>query len=478
MRVTTLLFSLCSAATAMAQVATAPLVGIVVDPAGQPVVGAPVVVQRGLGRGFRCLDLELYHRWLPLARTRTDARGRFGVQVPVGLALRVEVDHAPLARWYGEDMVPGDDLRIELQRPCTLRGALRLQDGGAPTEGSVRAWNAQRVEVCAGRTDEHGTFTFDRLPPGDVTIEVIPDAARTPDWLQATLTADAPLQHTFELQRGVELQAAVVDADTGEPIAGAQVGEGWTLHKSARTDAKGELVLAGHGDPSRPDLHCRADGYVEQRIDRPAQAEPWTRIRFELSRGVDVAGRILDPAGTPRAEAYVAVIGMTQKYVPWLPARTRADGAFRCVGLPPLCEGVLLVRCDGFATAVYALPVATKAGVAPVPDVRLQPARLVRGVLHDDRGQPVPHASVTLHGCNADCETFAALPANWSTLRFYLAQRTARTNARGEFAFGDLAPGSYELALGDGNIDNRADPVRVEVTAEGEIEPVELVKVR
>ena len=35
-----------------------------------------------------------------------------------------------------------------------------------------------------------------------------------------------------------------------------------------------------------------------------------------------------------------------------------------------------------------------------------------------------------------------------------------------------------EVALGDGNVDNRAVPIAVEVAAEGEIEPVELVKQR
>jgi len=136
------------------------------------------------------------------------------------------------------------------------------------------------------------------------------------------------------------------------------------------------------------------------------------------------------------------------------------------------------VRCEGMATLVYALPTAAAAGPAQVPDVRLQPARLVRGVLRDDRGAPVPHANVTLHGTNRDCEQLAALPVNWGVLRFYLAQRTARTDAHGEFAFGDVAPGSYEVALGDGNVDNRAVPIAVEVAAEGEIEPVELVKQR
>ncbi len=465
-------------ATAFAQVTTAPLVGVVVDPNGRPVAGAEVVVQRALGRGFRCLDLELYHSWAPLARTRSDNRGRFGVQLPVGLALRVEVDHAPLARWYDEDVVPGDDLRIVLQPPCSAGGALRIRDDGTPTTGRVRAWNDRQVEVFAGRTDAQGKFGFGRLPRGKVQIEVIPDAAMTPAWFAAELTPEAPLQHTFDLERGVELRGVVVDDATGNAIVGARVGEGWTMRKSTLTDAKGEFVLPGHGDPGRPDLHCRADGYVEQRTDRPAKDNPWTRARFALQRGLDFTGRVLDADGRPHQGAYVAVVGMTPQTVPWLPARTGADGTFRCAGLPPLCEGMLLVRCEGMATLVYALPTAAAAGPVQVPDVRLQPARLVRGVLRDERGAPLPHMHVTLHGTNADSERLAQLPTNWGVLRFYLAQRTARTDAHGEFAFGDVAPGNYELALGDGNVDNRAVPVPVEVTAEGEIESVELVKAR
>lgn len=463
------------ATAAAAQVTTAPLVGVVVDPDGAPVARAEVVVRRSPGRGFRCLDLQLRNTWIEVARTRTDSRGRFGVQLPIGLALRVDVDHAPHARWCGEDVVPGDELRIELQRPCSVRGTLTFADDGRATTGSVRAWDDRHVEVFAGRTDDRGAFSFDRVPAGTVHIEVIPDRAMTPAVHDTTLTADSPYEHAVRLERGVELRGVVVDAATGAPIAGAGVGEGWAMRKATRTDAKGEYVLPGHGEPDRPDLHCRADGYVEQRVDRPAKAEPWTLARFELHRGADFTGRVLDPDGKPRADAYVAVVSMNRLTVPWLPARTAEGGTFTCTGLPALSEAVLLVRCDGFASAAYALPTATEAGLMQLPAITLHRARLLRGVLRDENGEPVPHQSVTLHGANADCEQLAALPSNWNVLRFYLAQRTTRTDARGAFAFGDLAPGNYELALGDGNVDNRAVPVPVDVSATGEPAPVELV---
>src|SRR5262245_25196900 len=82
-----------------AQAPTAPLVGTVLDPAGKPVPGANVRVARCDGRLFCCLDRTLRNEWIDVARTKTDKAGRFGLQVPLGLALRVEVDVPPFARW-------------------------------------------------------------------------------------------------------------------------------------------------------------------------------------------------------------------------------------------------------------------------------------------------------------------------------------------------------------------------------------------
>ncbi|MCA8966274.1 MAG: hypothetical protein KDC48_15440, partial [Planctomycetes bacterium] len=311
------LFALAAAA---AQVPTAPLSIVVVDPQGNPVAGAPVTVERGLGRGFACLDLELAHTWIPLDHNRTDSKGRLGLQLPIGLSLRVEVDQKPFARWRSEDVVPGDELRIELQPACTFRGRLVL--AGAGTEGKLRAWHPQtHVELFDARTNADGSFVFDRLPPGPFCCDVSPDAAVAPRWLRSFLGPDAPLQHDFVLEPGTAVRGKVVDAATGEPIAGARIGEGWTLHKRVVSGEGGAFELLGYGDPGRRELRCEAVGYRGQQVAPTPGAAPLQQVDFRLERGIAVTGHVVDPSGAPRAGVYVAAVSAVRDS-PWVPART------------------------------------------------------------------------------------------------------------------------------------------------------------
>lgn len=98
-----------------AQSPMAPIIGTVLTPDGKPAVGAQVVVKRSDGRLFRCLDLQLRNEWVEVARATTDKVGRFGLQVPLGLALCVEVDLPPFARWSDPSVVPGEPRTVQLE---------------------------------------------------------------------------------------------------------------------------------------------------------------------------------------------------------------------------------------------------------------------------------------------------------------------------------------------------------------------------
>jgi len=455
-----------------AQQPTTAFVGVVVDGDGQAVKDAEVVVTRAEGRGFHCLDLALRHSWRPLTRTRVDKKGRFGLQVPLGLVLRVEVDHPGHAVWRREELVPGGELRIELGPPCSFRGRLLLASSGEGTTGHLRLWDEHHTELCRGRTDAKGNFVFERLPACRFTCDVEPDSAMSTDWWTATLTPDAPVEHDFRLAAGALLQGTVTDAATGEPIAGAQVGEGWTLHKAVTTDAGGKYRLQGYGDPGRPDVQCRASGYLRGIVNRNGLPKEPTTLDIAIERGVSVIGTVLDAAGDPCANAYVAVVSAQSNGIPWLSVRTAADGTFRCDGVDPRCNAMLLLRRDGCATAVYALP-APAAGQIDVFKIALASPQVVQGVVLGMENKPVPGALVSLRGTNGDRERWVATPLSWPVLGHYLGQRLVRADAHGRFAFGDVAPGSYALALGD-TMDAIPDAVEVEVVAGKNVPPIEL----
>lgn len=438
------------ASSVIAQAPVTALVGTVLDPKGQAAPDAVVTVSRCDGRLFRCLDLQLRNEWVEVARTRTDKAGRFGLQVPLGLALRVEVDLPPFARWISESIVTGEDQKVRLEAACAVAGRLVNTATGKGTPGALRAWHPQtQVQLFAGRTDAEGRFRFERLPSGPYTVDIEPDVAGQPDWLDGLLDPGETETVEWTCAEGSLLTGKVTDAATGEPIAGARIGEGWTFDKAVRSGADGTYTLRGFGGHGPViAVHAEAPGYARRRIDCDlGETAPYTED-FALERGADVVGQLVDGSGRPIAKAYVAAVTTTGPEVPWLATRSDANGRFVCTGFPRRCDGVLMVRHAGHASVVYSLPRPAGDGQIDFGTVRLQTPLVVRGMLRDDAGSPAPGQLVSLRGVNADMTWLAPMPSTWGFLQLYCGERQVRTDQNGAFAFGDVAPGEYGVAIG------------------------------
>lgn len=462
------------AASVAAQTPTAALVGTVLDPDGKPVANASLRVARCDGRSFRCLDLALRNEWIDVARAKSDKNGRFGVQVPHGLALRVEVDVPPFAIWASESMVPGENQVVQLETACSIAGQCVQAATGKGTPCALRAWNPKtQVALFAGRTDADGKFRFERLPSGPYWCDIDPDEAARPDWIESSLAPGETQTPTWPCDAGVELSGVVTDAATGEPIAGARVGEGWTFDKAVRTDAAGRYTMRGFGGKLVHDIHAEAPGYPPVRIDKEGSAAGPVQTDFALERGVRVVGRVVDAAGKPLPNAYVAAIGSTGMTVPWLPCRTGADGEFVCDGFPRRTEGVLMVRCFSHASVVYVLAGAAADGQIDFGTVALPKPRVVRGFARNQDGSPAAGVQLSLRGVNADVDRFGPLPSAWQFLCNYVGERLVRTDANGAFAFGDVPPGEYGLAFGS-RMDATPSAETVTVTAGADPAPITL----
>jgi len=476
--------------SAAAQTVFDPLIGVVTDPDGEPIAGATVRAFRAGGRGTCLLDLAYRDDFRPVGAARTDRLGRFALQLPAGLPCRIVVDHAPHALWLREDCLPGLDLDIRLQQPATVRGRVTHHDG-SPAKATVRAWNlATHCEVLRGETDAEGNYHFDRVAPCRLDLEITPTDGPSPMWMTLDIQAGDTEECDVALREGVQLTGRVVDGATGAPIAGARIGEGWTLHRAVTTDDDGDYELRGAGSAGRGQIRCEANGYVAQVVNGELEG-PKARIEFRMQPGTRVTGRIVDRKGDAVAGAYVQAFGYAfadYSYHDLIAARTDADGRFSLGGLTPNAPHVLVVRKDGYGARSYALP-EPDGDTAALPDLTLGRARIVRGVLRGLDGKPLADTEVFLHGYNDDRHALAPDGVlaqgtrtqydGWGLLDRYVGQRKVRSDHLGRFAFGDVAPGTYRVVARDEDRgEMTVDSAPFDVTERGAIEVIELAAPR
>lgn len=465
-----------------AQALRDPLIGCVLDPDRKPVPGIRVEAFRAGGRGTGLLDLDYKNDFRLIATTKTGKDGRFAMHLPVGLPCRITVDHKPHALFLREDCLPGDDIRIELLKPATVTGRLTLADG-TPAKAKLRAWHRDSHDtVLIGETDEDGRFHFDRVPPGPLRLDIDPERASSPRWLDTDLVAGQTFEHNLQLTAGVMLSGRVVDATTNKPIAGARIGEGWTLNHPVTTKADGTFEMHGYGSKGYRSVHCKASGYVKM-ISQVTSKNGPQQIEFLMKLGETTIGRIIDEHGKPIADTYVQAFGCTRspvsRYHNCIATRTNADGKFRIAGLRPDITPVVVVRKDGFATRVYALPEA-KNDVRTTGDIVLTRPRIVRGQVTGLDGKPLANTAVQIWGYNDDHLRLDPdgplarnqLEARW--LKSYVGHRKTRTDHLGRFAFGDVAAGDWqvkaitaqrqELGVVDPTIKRGVDPKPVKLS--------------
>lgn len=469
-------------AVAVAAQARAPLTGVVVDPDGKPVAGAQLQTRRAEGMGTNLLDRTATRDPRLVDITVSAADGSFSLQTLDGLPCELRVEHPAWAAW-GEAMhLPVEGLRIGLLRPCTFAGQVCVEAVGVAAE--IHAWTRSGYEILRARTDAQGGFRFTRLPPGPVTIEVAPDTAASPDSRQEVLVPGETLTRTLQVPAGRTFRGRILDAASHAPIVGARLGEGWSFHKCVESGDDGGFVLRGWGSHGYGEVVCEAPGFVPAYIERAdiETADANASLDFRLERGHAVVGVVVDPAGKPLPDIYVAGIGMhhdgTNQYHNWVSGRTDTEGRFRLAGLHAELDQTLLVRCDGWATLVYHLPPAQR-GVRDAGTIAMRPPRFLRGRVVDDGGRPVPRLKLALWGANLDREALGKLapdvgPNGWSLLRMYLAMRVSKCNAQGEFAFGDLATGVYSLVAYGAKNERLGQIKGIMVTGDGEVTSIAL----
>lgn len=453
-----------------------PVVGTVTTPDGIPVSGATVEFLRRGGEGFSSLDLALSRSHRVVAKLKTTKDGRFGTHVPRGLFYELRVTSPGFATAVRRWVYTGEDWKIVMEPPATLTGVVTLAGTGAPlADVRLRAWSNELGQLCDGRTDAEGRYRFENLRPGSFVMRLAGPRGASPMWKSFAIEAGATVREDLECPHGARLTGRVVDAATGEPIAGASIGEGWVLNKTVRSDAKGVYVMDGYGSEGYHDLHVHAPDYCRQVIAGVKGAGPLA-ANFSLHKGLTITGRVLDDRGRPARDVYVAAVNAALP-VDWRADRTKADGSYEISGVARPLLHELIVRRDGYASVGYVIAGGmartTVNGKVSIPDVQLRPARVLAGTICGADGQPVANVTLELHGSNADRADgllkLADLPAaNTGTLvDRYTARRKLVTNEFGHFRFGDLPAGKYQLLIG-----RQQDEYEVEVAPDKDPKPI------
>jgi hypothetical protein len=191
-----------------------------------------------------------------------------------------------------------------------VTGRVLTEPGGKPVAGVlVTLWNGSGAGRWTARTDAKGAYAFPDVKPGDyykVWIEERP-AKDAGVWSEAVVVAvkDRPVTaDDLFVRLPQSLSGTVTDADTGKPVAGAEINFSTADRNrdSIKTDANGRYRL--FVTPREVDLYCNG---TADRYDPPDQRHQATvgtgkhvkDIDFKVKSAPPFAGRAVYPDGKP-----------------------------------------------------------------------------------------------------------------------------------------------------------------------------------
>ena len=363
-----------------------PLRGLVTDPKGNPIAGAEVRASAA-ERNDRMPMRREEETGPPDATTTGD--GSFVLEDRAsGESLDLNVTHPD----YGPGRAPGvavpaeTPVRVVLQRTVRVSGKVSGPDGKPVAGVQVSLDELTPMSFGSGRptlfpagrpqraaTDDEGGFAFERVAPGPIELR-----AEAPRYQVAKLEGleASPGQELAGLEivllPGGVVEGRVLSPD-GRPLPGAEVilsltserGMAFTPHRT-QSDGDGRYRLDGL--PTGPQtLEARAEGYRRAAREVEVSAEP-KAVDFQLERGLEVSGRVVNEAGEPVAGADVHLVAGINQFDA-LRVQSGSDGAFRIAGVQ---DGSyrLRVRKEGYATDLQGHPV-TVSG-ASVGDIELK----------------------------------------------------------------------------------------------------------
>ncbi|NVB80962.1 MAG: sigma-70 family RNA polymerase sigma factor [Kofleriaceae bacterium] len=338
----------------------------------------------------------------------------------------------------------GTEAVLRLDPSARITG--KVVDGGKPVAGAyvsvARKSPAARSAPRVSQLD--GSFTLDRVPPGDGVFIAPPYEVETPA--------------AFHSEPGKTYDGVVIDirpsavvrgivTRLGKPVEGVGVCcvRTSTGAMSVNTDAEGHYKFEGVV-PGTYDVQAGSDevGAFKLPTKVTIAAGEEKVLDHELDMAGAISGTVVDKEGKPVKGVYVR--WMNEKTGDQGRATTDAQGRYRCGAM----TGGGVYRAAVFPSSVLNVPYPTvdgspyptievKDGKTEIDNIRIsidRPALALGGQVIDDAGNPVSDAVI-----RALPSAGGAPPQFHSWLRLPMTS----TDGEGKFRIPDLAPGNYAV---------------------------------
>jgi len=382
-------------------------------------------------------------------------QGRVAPELPVGETPLAEVSPDPGPR--KADETPADEGLPEFPA-ATLRFTVQDEDGAPIAGAEVDLFQVDVVDLIV--TDADGMATFD-VWSGTWWADAVAKGYARAGQRELALEEGEVLDVTFTLERGVPFRGVVVDASTGEPVAGASIVveaggsvDGYSELRSrgpydqVLTDEDGKFMVRGIPFLAVGTLVVRDPEYRLARIGvrAPEEGAPAPEeLTIELEPGATIYGIVYDPDGEPLSGATVFVVPAYHEMLRENPhvtstgsgglvraitATTGEDGSFRIDGLTFGGVMVAMAEGEGFARSEDSdelLPSAENRSIRLVLTLRY-PATFEL-TLKDENGEPATEVRCRIGG-------------------FLSGFNKNRADAPGFFRFVGLRPGRHIATIG------------------------------
>lgn len=320
-----------------------------------------------------------------------------------------------------------DPRRVPLAGVTVFANPDKREDGAKPTEG-VTGRNA--------RTRDDGTFSLSGLGDANYTVSVATGRdGNTMTFKAWTKPGVAPGTGNLEivLEEGLTISGTVMDAD-GKPVANVTIScnplvrdrENRQPNRNTTTDSAGAFSVGGlsPGDFQLSLANWTGSGQqglVLENADKIAAGSQG--IRLVATKGLTIAGSVVDEAGGPARGAFVSA--QPKAGGRGRSARVGDDGTFELTGLAPGGTYRVLVQAPGHPMGQVEDVAPGTAGVRVV----LPKGYEASGRVTDEAGQPVKQGQLQFSHQNGE------------------QSQSAVTGEDGTFKVTGLAEGTYEVQV-------------------------------